>query len=198
MNQKRSTASHMHQLRLFISIDTPPDIKQQMGAVRDKFRAAGADARWETNDKLHCTLKFLGETNPDRIEGIVGAVQKIAGETPCFSVRYRTIGCFPTSRDPRVVWIGMENEDGTMQTLQRRIDEATTTLGFPREERSFHPHVTLGRVKSQKNIANLLTLMETVTFETEPAILRELKIIRSDLKPAGSVYTILKSIPLKT
>jgi 2'-5' RNA ligase len=187
----------MPRLRLFIAIDTPPDIKQRMGALRDQFRATGADARWETNDKLHCTLKFLGETNPDGIDGIISTVQKITGETPCFSVRYRTIGCFPTSRDPRVVWIGLENEDGTMRSLQKSIDEATTVLGFQRDERAFHPHVTLGRVKSRKNIANLLTLMETVTFESEPAILRELKIIRSDLKPAGSVYTILKSIPLK-
>lgn len=91
----------------------------------------------------------------------------------------------------------MENEDGILQTLHGRIDEAMAALGFPREERMFHPHITLGRVKSRKNIGSLLTLMETITFESEPVTLRELKILRSELKPAGSVYTILKSIPLK-
>jgi len=187
----------MQKLRLFIAIDTPSDIKLHAGAVRDQLRNTAADARWEPDEKLHCTVKFLGDTNPGLVEPIIETVQQIAAQTPLFAVKYRAVGCFPTMRDPRVVWIGMENNDGTLLALHKKIDEAMATLGFAREERMFHPHITLGRVRSRKNIHNLLTLLETVTFESEPATLHELEIVKSELKSAGSVYTILKLLPLK-
>ena len=184
-------------MRLFLAIDTPTDIKQRAGELRDRLRATGADARWEPNEKLHCTIKFLGETGPDLVDRIAGEVLQIAGDTPCLTVRYKGVGCFPSLRDPRVVWIGIEPADGTLLTLQRKVDEAMTLFGFAPEERPFHPHVTLARVKSRKNIRNLLTALETVTFESELAVLGELELIKSEMKPAGSIYTILKTIPLK-
>lgn len=187
----------MHSLRLFVAIDTPPQIKRLVAAVRDRLQGSGADARWEPDDKLHCTIRFLGDTDPRDVDRIISSVQQIAGETPCFTVRYRTVGCFPSIRDPHVVWIGIDPADDSLRTLQRRVEETVVSIGFTREDRPFHPHLTLGRVKSRKNIRNLLTVLETVTFESEPVILGELEIIKSELKPAGSVYTILKSIPLK-
>ena len=186
----------MTRLRLFIAIDTPAEIKSQIGALRDRLASTGADVRWETDDKLHCTVKFLGDTSASLLEGISGILLRSGSATPPFVVRYSTVGCFPNFRDPRVVWIGMENGDGTLQNLYRSLEDALESLGFAREERKFHPHVTLGRVKSRRGIDNLLRTLETLTFDAGQVTLRQIELIKSELKPAGSVYTILKSIPL--
>jgi 2'-5' RNA ligase len=69
-------------------------------------------------------------------------------------------------------------------------------LGFKPEDRPYHAHVTLGRVRSTKRIRNLLTIMESITFESQPVTIREIVVVRSDLRPTGSVYTTLQSIPL--
>ena len=190
------TSEYMPKIRTFIAVDTPPDVKYQIGMVRDQLKSAGADVRWEPNEKLHCTLKFLGASDSVLLEKIIVALEREAGRTPPLSIRYRSIGCFPTIKDPRVVWIGMEEGGSGLASLQQRIEECLAPFGFPREERAFHPHVTLGRVKGRHNIVNLLRMIESVTFESEPVTLREVLLVKSDLRPAGSVYTTLKSLPL--
>jgi 2'-5' RNA ligase len=110
-------------------------------------------------------------------------------------VVYRNLGSFPNAHDPRVLWVGIQDPAGSIVQLQKRIDEAISGLGYALEERPFHPHVTLGRVRSRARIGNLLTMMKTLTFESRPVSLSEVAVVRSDLKPGGSVYTILKAIP---
>lgn len=82
--------------------------------------------------------------------------------------------------------------------MQMALEEALQPVGFERERRKFHPHVTLGRVKGHKHLHGLLTMMESVTFESPQAIMEHMSLVRSELKPGGSVYTTLKHIPLRT
>ncbi len=186
----------MQFVRTFLAFDTPGPVKRRMVEIQARLRTSNADVRWESDEKLHCTVKFLGNTDPSLLSTIGETIESAVTRVPPVTITYRTVGCFPTMKDPRVLWIGIEESEGRLRALHTSIEESLTPLGFPPEDRPFHPHVTLGRVKSRRNITNLLRMLESVTFESEPAMLRELVLFRSDLKPTGSVYTILKSIPL--
>ena len=186
----------MGSLRLFIAVETPGDVREALGEVRDRLAASGADVRWESNDKLHCTLVFLGETDDSALVTIHETVrQSCAGFAP-ITVAYRGIGYFPDNRRPRIVWAGIEDPRGELGRLQETIASDLAVAGHPGDDKPFHPHITLGRVKGLRNINRLTTIAESCTFEHPSVTVREIVIVRSDLRPGGSVYTILRSIPL--
>jgi 2'-5' RNA ligase len=188
----------MPPLRLFIAVETPPPIVPQISAIRDRLKEANADVNWESDEKLHATLKFLGNTDEKLLPEIVYYLEGVSQNSPTLDVRYHGVGCFPNKRAPRVVWVGMEDLRGSLTPLHDEIETGLTRFGFEKEDRIFHAHVTLGRVKSDRRIQSLLRIMESTTFESQPVTIREIALIRSELKPSGSVYTTLKTIPLGT
>jgi 2'-5' RNA ligase len=183
-------------IRLFIAIDTPEEILPLLAGVRDRLESAHADVRWEPDGKLHCTLNFLGDTREEVLPDIVSALEGIASSTPLFPIRYSGLGCFPDKREPRIIWVGMEDANGILQRLAQTVETRMEALGFKPEQRIYHPHVTLGRVKSSRRMRELLAMMETVTFESCPAFLREIELVKSELKARGSVYTMVAKMTL--
>jgi 2'-5' RNA ligase len=185
----------MPKLRLFLALDTPEAIRPRIAAVSRSLQESRADVRWEPETKLHCTVKFLGDTEGNLLASLIEKSLAIASSTPTLQVRYRGLGCFPSLRDPRVVWVGMEDAAGSLSALHRTLDASLADLGFEPERRDFHAHLTLGRVRGRRNLDHLIRLMESLTLETEPASLTELLLMKSDLLPSGSVYTTLKAFP---
>lgn len=186
----------MATVRLFIAIEIPSEIRSGIGAVIRELKAANADVKWEQTDKLHITLKFLGEAGERLVPDIFSALESVGREYHPFTIRYEALGCFPARREPRIIWIGVEEDGSVLQQLVHSTDESMRSFGFEKEERKFHAHVTIGRVKSRRNIRDLLSRMESITFESQPTTISELALVKSELKPSGSVYTILHRIPL--
>jgi 2'-5' RNA ligase len=177
--------------RLFIALPPPPGLSDTARDTIDRLSASGADVRWEQADKLHCTLKFLGEVPAERIGALAGALDAAAAPCHPFSVVYRGIGAFPPDGEPRVLWIGMEDPSGEAAALARVVDECCVSLGFAREEHPFRAHVTIGRVRSPRRLRELHSRMETVTFEGPRAIVDRVHLVQSVLRPSGSEYTTL-------
>lgn len=186
----------MPSLRLFIAIETPPTITPQLAAIRDRLKACNADVKWEPDEKLHVTLKFLGATDEGLLPQIVYNTEGVARRYQPLEARYGGIGCFPNKRSPRIVWIGMEDLNKNLELLQRNIEACLIPLGFKPEDRRFHAHVTLGRVKSSTGLTNLLRIMDSITFESQPVSIHEIAVVKSVLNPNGSEYTTLKRIQL--
>jgi 2'-5' RNA ligase len=168
----------------------------ELARIRDHLKASRADARWEPDDKLHCTLKFLGDV-PDQIVGpLTDAVTVLALRAGPIEIRYTSVGCFPDRRRPRIVWAGIQDPSGRLTALAGSIDRACAEFGIQREDRPFHPHVTLGRVRSLVSSDDLLSRIESVTFEGPTVQIREIHLVQSSLKPSGSVYKTLQCVPL--
>lgn len=184
--------------RLFIALPTPLPLRESIHRAAVPLRQCGAEVAWEAAPKLHCTLKFLGPTPPVLLPRLEEELGTVARNAEPVRIVYRGLGAFPSMRDPRVFWIGMEDATGALGRLQTAVERGCVALGLPREERAFHPHVTLGRVKGRKNVRELLATAETVTFESPPTVVATLELIRSDLRPTGSVYTVLRTFPLGT
>ncbi len=168
-----------------------------MYEVVQELRATDADVRWETIEKLHITLKFLGNTKEEQLPQVMEALERVAqGFTP-FDVRYGRLGRFPPKGQPRVIWIGVLEGQETLTSIANLVDEQMKSLGFSSEDRPFHPHVTIGRVKGNRRIADLLRRMESITFECQPTRVTHISLVKSELKPSGSVYTTLSRLPFQ-
>lgn len=181
-------------MRLFIAIDSPASVKAQMADIQAKFIKSETDVKWETADKFHITLKFLGETKDELLPAINDILGTIGTKFQQFQIEYNDIGCFPNWKQPRVIWVGANETTGTLLKIKRFLDIELEKLGFEIEDRKFHPHITLGRVKSQRNIKNLTVIMESLKFKSEVTTCREILLMRSILKPSGSEYTTLTTV----
>ena len=187
----------MPTIRSFIAVDTAPEVKTAIVDVEERLRATNAEVRWESIEKFHITLKFLGNVGEAKLHSLENRLEEVLSPFPAFNMTYQGVGCFPNQHHPRIIWIGAENDDGTLRRIQESIEGVAESFGFQREERQFHPHITIGRVKGSKNLKALVTELGNATFTPHSSLIREVLLMKSDLKPSGSVYTVLRTIHLK-
>lgn len=189
-------------LRAFIAVEIPLAIREAAcGAILPLQRALGSTVRWVPIENLHLTLKFLGAVSPSNLDMLSDMLRAEAGLFDFFELRLGGLGTFPSLKRPRVIYVGIQ-APAALHALQRGIDSASHRLGYESEERSFSPHLTIGRVKQnvtasdQKMIRHALE--ETRIDSLGTARVDSVHLYKSDLQPGGSIYTRLYTAPLKT
>jgi len=186
----------MFTIRSFIALPSSSELRNVLSELQDSLKLEGGNVKWDTPDKFHITLKFLGNVPPEKLDILSDSLAALTTTATRFQLVYATVGAFPDLVHPRVIWAGAEmNED--LSSLQHRVEDACDRLDFPQEPRTFHPHITLGRVKGTRNLGRLTAKVKSITFDAVRTDCSEVLLIKSDLHPTGSVYTTLKSFPLK-
>ncbi len=183
-------------MRTFIAVELPPGMKRKIEEVQAPLKKTDTFVSWVKPGSVHVTLKFLGEVAEERIEDVFHGTERALKESKVFSLSLKDLGCFPNLRRPRVVWVGVDKGKDDLTQMQKQIEEELFKLRFPKEQRSFSPHLTIGRVKSPRNIEALTGLIETMKFETEEVKVDEVVVMKSQLHPQGAIYTPLKEIKL--
>lgn len=191
----------MSLLRAFIAVEIPLAIRQAVcHATSDLQKRTGSLVRWVPIDKMHLTLKFLGDISPSTIDMLTQMLQAETDHFQCFDFRLTGLGSFPSLKRPRVIYIGIQ-APMALETLQRGIESSSRRLGYESEERNFSPHLTIGRVKQNVTATEQQTirraLEETTIDSLGTARVDSVHLYKSDLKPSGSVYTRLYSAPLR-
>jgi 2'-5' RNA ligase len=186
----------MNKIRTFFAVDTPQHIKVKMTEVQMTLKDSDADVKWESVEKFHITIKFLGDVFENVLTEMTKKLTDELGGNKPFTATYKGLGCFPNVKNPRVVWIGCENPDGELSKIKDRVEAVTVPYGYPSENRKFSPHITLGRVKSNRGVKDMVDKLEGLEFITEPVNCDEILVMKSDLRPTGSVYTVLNRIKL--
>jgi 2'-5' RNA ligase len=181
-------------VRTFIAIDLEPAIKS---ALLDYIRslkklAPPGSIGWAKDAGLHLTLKFLGEIAEPRVAEVAAVLTTAAASVAAFPLSVRGTGSFPGgSRTPRVLWVGTA-ADPVLGEVFNCLESGLEQLGFARETRPFHPHVTLGRVKSSSGLTNLISEIErSRTSDFGSMIVRTLTFFKSVLTPGGAIYSVL-------
>lgn len=180
-------------IRSFIAIPLSAEIISHIEKTQKELKALLADVKWVNPRSIHLTLKFLGGIEEGDIEKIAQGIQDgIKGFKP-LSVAVKNVGAFPSLKSPRVVWIGLEDQSGQLVKLQNQIEKEMSKLGFEEEKRAFSPHLTLGRVRSPKGKDELVKYL----LDERERVFGEIRVdrvilFRSELKPTGAVYTVLK------
>ena len=145
---------------------------------------------------MHITLKFLGEVKEDKIEEVYKTTEKFVTGIKKFEVSLQGLGGFPNMKRPRVIWIGVEKGKEILAELYPKVEEEFFKIGFAKENRGFTPHLTIGRVKSPKNLERLAAEVNKTQFQTEEFEIKEVVVMKSTLLPTGAVYTPLKKVLL--
>jgi len=186
-------------LRCFIAISLPDERKAEISGIQERLKTAGADLSWTRQEGMHLTLKFLGEVEEKRIPKIERALDMAVDGVTTFVLSVSGMGIFPDLRRPRVAWIGLKEEGNDLIKLHKGVEEELKKIGFPSEERRFTPHITLGRIRSNRNIEKLLKLIDAEKgIDTGGFEVSEIHLIKSELKPSGAVYTELYSVMLSS
>jgi 2'-5' RNA ligase len=186
----------MSTIRSFLALPTSDSVKDRIAELQAQLKQLDAEVKWDSPEKFHITLKFLGNVEAQVLEKLISNLEPVVRQEPSFDLEYEAVGAFPNLSTPRVIWIGAALSE-SLVSLHRAIEDCCSALGFAREERAFHPHLTLGRVKGSRNIQRLTEKLKTLTLEPTRTRCAELLVMRSELRPSGSLYSVVKSIPLK-
>jgi RNA 2',3'-cyclic 3'-phosphodiesterase len=179
-------------LRTFIALETPEEKRKIFSQLQSKLKESDADVKWEHEDKFHATIKFLGDTNEALLPQINSHIGAICKKYPPFTLVFDSVGFFPNWKNPRVVWIGCSTHNPVVSHIKTQLDTLLAPLGFKTENRAFHPHITMGRIWSDRNVKHLLSIAESLTFEPSEIAINELVLMKSILRPEGSEYFILE------
>ena len=183
-------------MRTFIAVELPQNLKDKIDKLQQPLKKTDAYVSWVKPGNVHATLKFLGEIPEERLDDIHQGVKNAVQGMAKFTLNLKGLGTFPDMRRPRVIWIGVDKGKDNLAQMNERIEEELYKLNFPKEERKFSPHLTIGRVKSPKNIQELMELVKKTDFETEDAEIKEVVIMKSKLLPTGAEYTPMRKISL--
>ncbi|MBC7188086.1 MAG: RNA 2',3'-cyclic phosphodiesterase [Calditrichaeota bacterium] len=188
----------MAKIRTFIAIDIPAAQKEQIAQLQATLRRVGGRISWTRPEGIHLTLKFLGDVDQAQIPAVAEAVARASRQVAPFEVSIAGVGAFPNFRQPRVLWVGIEEPTGRLKTLARAIEEELRPLGFPPEGRDFSPHLTLGRVKDPRGVESVVRALQQANFAAGTFVAHEVRVMKSDLKPTGAEYTALHHIALSS
>jgi 2'-5' RNA ligase len=185
--------------RLFAAITIPEPVRNEMIAVQRELKPlALGDVRWTNAEQLHLTLKFLGSVPAASIAAVKNSLSEACAGTRPFSLRAKGIGFFPNERQPRVIWVGFENDENVLTDLQLRVARALTPFAEKPGSEKFLPHATLGRFqkyrrhKTEKLLPRAAALGGHVFGEWPVA---DVGLFRSELSPDGARHTLVAVFP---
>lgn len=194
-------------LRLFIAIELNDALRGELKRAQKQLQdecsrslVAQNAVRWVAPQNSHLTLKFLGNSKRTQIPLLQDALAQVTARFAPFELTARGLGCFPNTRRPNNIWVGLEGEVQTAALLARQIEEQSARLNFARDKYGFTPHLTLGRVKREASqderatLGNIVKNFPATTFGTIHA--DAVHLIASDLQPSGPIYTILSESKL--
>ena len=180
-------------IRSFIAVDIPDSVKSELVSLILSLQKAEADVKWVRKENLHLTLKFLGRISEDQVTHTQQILERISKKQQRFSFHLAGLGGFPTLEHPRVLWAGIDRGVKMLEALAAKIESEIAQIGIKGEDHPFSPHLTLGRVRSPKNLQKLAALMEQTNFSSsEEILLDHVTFYKSILSPKGSIYEVIQ------
>lgn len=190
--------------RIFVAVDISEEARRKVADYVETLRNKFPHLRvgWEKPEKLHITLKFLGDIDEMQLEKLKEIVEKIALETSSFQFQLENTGIFRSAKNPRVLWIGVfwaKMISGRLVAnvdfceLNRQIEIECFKNGFPRGHRNLEPHLTIARLREPHLAGDLVKTHLENEFEPVSMEVSEIVIYESKLQPKGSIYSVVWS-----
>jgi 2'-5' RNA ligase len=176
--------------RIFIAIDISDETREAAANYikRMSEKCPLAPVKWERPEKLHLTIKFLGSTDEATIPDVIDIVSQNAEKSRPFEIDVGGTGTFPSAKNPRVLWLGVNEPTGALKDLATRIDKDCVAIGFEPEPRAFKPHLTLARIRDPRNAGGIGLVHAAKQFGPFRFTCDRLVIYESHLGRGGSKY----------
>lgn len=191
----------LERFRLFLAIRIPEAVKSEIQRVEDELRRAlaHAEVRWTRREQFHVTLRFLGSVEVRYLDSLTDALRQACRPFSPLGLRAEGLGFFPAVRSPRVAWVGVQDAQGQLPTLQKALQTVCSGFSAEAPEEKFTGHVTLARIKSMKpkearTLGGLVAAFGSKCFGEWTA--HEVDLMRSELSAQGARHSVLEAIPL--
>jgi 2'-5' RNA ligase len=187
-------------IRAFIALNLPPEVKAGLERFQNKLKSSWRTDwfRWTPQEQTHLTLRFLGNIAADSVSDLESALQRACAGIPPFELAAEGFGCFPEGPHPRILWIGVTGKLDLLTSLVKGVGRETRPWG-EREDKAFHPHLTIGRIKSS-HPAELGKLSEEICRVKPPCLgkwlVTRVDLMQSELSPLGARHACIATVPL--
>ncbi len=187
--------------RTFIALELNETLQHYLGAIIRRMKQELPALAWVDPTGIHLTLAFLGALSDEQLSQAVSAAELAARKAAPFDFHLSQPGVFGTPRQPRVIWIGVDEPSGKLLQLHQQLNLELTRRGFEVDTHPFSPHLTLSRVKTSLKAEELQRLQRLLTVkESQPSTpvdhVRHLSVMKSELSRTGSIYTCLHQATL--
>ncbi len=184
--------------RLFIAIDIVPGSMLLEAFENTRHTLRMEKISWVNADRMHLTLVFMGDTEEGIIPALAESLAVTLQQHHSFRLTLTGMGVFKNLRDPRVIWTGCE-ADKELEVLKKDMDSTLLPFGFQPDDRPFHPHLTLGRIKFMRqsnHLAQLIGQYRQTVFQTDS--ISEVVLYESVLRSTGPEYKVVKKYRLNS
>lgn len=183
-------------IRTFISIPVPKEVWSKKNMLYSTLEDSPSNINWVKNEQLHLTIKFLGETTESLFDKIKSEIAESASKSSPFELTIDKTGCFPKKERPRILWLGIDGNITSLNSLFLNVEKKMEFLGFPKSEENYFPHITLARIKyPQKHTPDITTFLKS-SYDPIDFTVDRVQFLSSELLPSGTIYTLLGSYPL--
>ncbi len=185
--------------RIFVAIDISDEVRIKVADYIKDLRVEFPNLRvgWEKAEKLHLTAKFLGDIDSNELQNLTEAVERTAQQFSKFKLQISRTGVFPSKRNARILWLGVDDEHGSLQKINDMLETECRQKGFAKEKRNFKAHLTIGRLREPNKSKELIEEHLNKFFATVEFEVSEIVIYESRLQKSGSVYTKYKNLNLQ-
>ncbi|MFW9931165.1 MAG: RNA 2',3'-cyclic phosphodiesterase [Candidatus Thorarchaeota archaeon] len=184
-------------LRVFLSIDIDDKtLLSKVKEIQSKLDRDSAKMKLVEEENIHFTWRFFGDTPSRKIDSIYSEMSKL--EHSSFDIQIQGVGAFPNIRHPRVIWIGVTDNEQQMQQLKSETDLLLSNVGYNIEKQKFTPHATIARVRFVKDKDRLFRCLEALEPERIGSMkVDTIRLTKSTLTSSGPIYETLWEIPLE-
>lgn len=191
----------MAEIRTFVAVKIDERIREAISQIQKLLRQGGSRVKWVEPHNLHITLKFLGDIKEDNLSLYYQALEKGVEDFSSFTLTFQGLGAFPSLKRPRVLWVGVKEGGNQLSALSKAIATSLVQASLIDEKElknnRFSPHLTLGRIRSQKGLGELLKLVkENENFQGGTMEVNQVHFIKSTLTTKGPNYSVLKRLYL--
>ncbi|AMD17490.1 2'-5' RNA ligase [Methanobrevibacter sp. YE315] len=185
----------MSEVRAFLAIDLDDDLKPEINKIIKEFKQIDTRIKYVELANLHLTLKFFGEIDTSGLKLLEEKIANVVSEFKPFDIKIKSCGAFPNNNHIKVIWVGID-DDSIIRQLHDKLDKEFVKLGFEKDKK-FSTHLTIGRMKSAKNKAQVKSTIEEFSdVEIGEMTVNNIILKKSKLTPSGPIYKDLKVFEL--
>ncbi len=187
----------MEKIRTFVAVNLSLEIKEYLASLRDNINIPETKIKWVEKNNLHLTMKFLGYVSLEQTELIKSTLKEISSQYSPFIIKlFSDMGMFPTYKMPRIIWVGIKEGISELKGLYNYLENNLFNKGFPREDKDFSGHITIGRVKFIEDKTNFIKIVKRISVNNLSQEVGSIDLMESKLTPNGPIYNITAKFPL--
>ena len=176
-------------MRLFIALPLSTEVENFLGNIINDLKQKRGNVKWVDSKNIHLTMKFLGETDENKVEAIIESIKSVAAKHKSVDCTINKVNAFPNIKRPKVVWAGLEDINlDKLEKIASDIDNEMSRLDFEKENKKFKSHLTLGRVKDNKDMDELTKYLESYKIQPYDILFDKIVLFKSTLTPQGAIY----------